>query len=58
MLAGGKSQIIKVIDMDNFSVIKKYLGHNYFIYLINKINIPGKGEYIISYDSKNIKIWK
>ena len=57
LLAGGEGQVIKVIDMDNYSVIKEYSGHNYCISLIKKINIPGKGEYIISYD-KNIKIWK
>ena len=44
--------------MDNYSVIKEYLGHVYSISLIKKIKIREKKEYIISYDSKNIKIWK
>ena len=41
--------------MDNYSVIKEYSGHDCGIYFIK---IREKKEYIISYDSKNIKIWK
>ena len=44
--------------MDNYSVIKEYSGHDCDIYFIKKIKIREKEEYIISYDSKNIKIWK
>ena len=58
LMAGGYNKIIKVIDMDNYSVIKEYSGHNYYIYLIKKINIPNKGEFIISLDTESIKIWK
>ena len=58
LMAGGYNKIIKVIDMDNYSVIKEYSGHNNIIYLIKKINIPNKGEFIISLDTESIKIWK
>ena len=57
-MAGDNSYKIKVIDMDNYSVIKEYSGHNDTIYLIKKINIPNNGEFIFSYDSQSIKIWK
>ena len=56
-MIGGDSKTIKVIDMDKYSIVKEYSGHNNIIYLIKKINIPEKGEYIISYDTESIKIW-
>ena len=49
---------LKVIDIDSYSVVKEYSGHNNGIYGIEKIKIPEKGEYLISYDSQTIKIWK
>ncbi len=49
---------LKVIDIDSYSVVKEYSGHNNVIYGIEKIKIPKKGEYLISYDSQTIKIWK
>ena len=44
--------------MENFTIVKIYSGHNNSIYGIEKIKIPEKGEFIISYDSNSIKIWK
>ena len=57
LMIGGGSKTLKIIDMDNYSVVKEYSGHNYEIFLIKKVNIPEKGEFIITYDSKSIKIW-
>ena len=44
--------------MNNYSVNNEYSGHNNEIFGIEKIKISEKGEYIISYDSTSIKIWK
>ena len=49
---------LKVIDIDSYSIVKEYSGHNNEIYGMEKIKIPEKGEYLISYDSQTIKIWK
>lgn len=49
---------LKVIDIDSYSIVKEYSGHNNVIYGMEKIKIPEKGEYLISYDSQAIKIWK
>ena len=49
---------LKVIDIDSYSIVKEYSGHNNNIYGMEKIKIPEKGEYLISYDSQGIKIWK
>ena len=56
-MIGGGSKTLKIIDMDNYSVVKEYSGHNCTIFLIKKVNIPEKGEFIITYDSESIKIW-
>ena len=53
---------LKIIDMENHSVIKEYSAHEdgcnkYDIQGIEKIKIPEKGEFIITY-SNSIKIWK
>ncbi len=47
-----------IIDMNKNYVIKEYSVHDNNIYGIEKINIPEKGECIISYDSNSIQIWK
>ena len=57
-LAGNYEGEIKVIDFDNKSIIKNYTGHNNWIHGIEKIKIEEKGEFIISYDEKEIKIWQ
>ena len=49
---------LKIIDMDKYCVANGYSGHNYEILGVEKIKIPEKGEYVISYDSASIKIWK
>ena len=51
-------KILKIIEMDKYSVINEYSGHNDKIFGIEKIKIPEKGEYIISYDNTSIKIWQ
>ena len=53
-----QGKILKIIEMDNFCVVNEYSGHNYDILGIEKIKIPEKGEYIISYDNTSIKIWQ
>ena len=56
IISSNKSLII--INMDNYSVANEYSSHNNDILGIEKIKILEKGEYIISYDSNSIKIWK
>ena len=48
--------MLKVIDMDNYSVIKEYSEYNSWIYQISKIKVPEVGEYIICCEAENIKI--
>ena len=55
-LVGNKE--LKVIDFDNKLIVKNYAQHNNWIRGIEKINIEHKGEFIISYDRNEIKIWK
>ena len=57
-LIASSDKIINITDMDNFIVSKTYSGHNNTIFGIEKIKIPEKGEFIITYDSNSIKIWK
>ena len=57
-LIASSDKIINITDMDNFMVSKTYSGHNNTIFGIEKIKIPEKGEFIITYDSNSIKIWK
>ena len=44
--------------MENFTIVKTFSEHNNAIYGIEKIKIPEKGEFIISYGPNSIKIWK
>ena len=55
----GKGQTIQLIDFDNKSIIESYitLYPDTYMYGIEKINIPEKGELIISY-SGGIIFWK
>ena len=57
-LIAANNKLIKIINMENFTIVKIYSGHNNYILGIEKIKIPEKGEFIISYDSNSIKIWK
>ena len=57
-LIASSNKLLCIIDMDKYSISGKYSGHDNTIMGIKKIRIPDKGEYIISYDSKSIKIWK
>ena len=57
-LIASSGKTINITDMDNFIVAKTYSGHNNTIFGIEKIKIPEKGEFIITYDSNSIKIWK
>jgi len=58
ILVGGSNKELKIIDFDNKSIVKNYSAHNNYIYGIEKIKIPEKGEYIITYDDTEIKLWK
>jgi hypothetical protein len=55
---------LKIIDMEKYSVVKEYSVYEddddkNDVYGIEKIKIPEKGEFIITYSNKgNIKIWK
>ena len=57
-LIASSNKLLCIIDMDKYSISGKYSVHDDTIMGIKKIRIPEKGEYIISYDSKSIKIWK
>jgi hypothetical protein len=66
MIASNYSKL-KIIDMENYSVVKEYSPHedgcnkSDYIQGIEKIKIPEKGEFIITYadsDQGMIKIWK
>ena len=58
LLVGNYSKM-KVIDIDNNSVVKEYIhGGGYQIDTIKKIIIPEKGEYIFSFSINHIGIWK
>ena len=58
ILVGGDNKELKIIDFDNKSIVKNYSAHNNIIYGIEKIKIPEKGEYIITYNDTDIKLWK
>ena len=50
---------IKIIDMENHSVVKEYSAHEdgcnkYNIRGIEKIKIPEKGEFIITYSEQGM----
>ena len=55
---------LKIIDMEKYSVVKEYSVYEddddkNDVYGIEKIKIPEKGEFIITYSNKGIiKIWK
>ena len=59
----GEIHKIKIIDMDNYSVVNQSSLYKYYnynkdcIYGIEKIKIPKKGEFIIIYTSYSIKIF-
>ncbi len=57
-LIAANDKLIKIINMENFTIAKTYSEHNNYIWGIEKIKIPEKGEFIISYDENSIKIWK
>ena len=61
-IIASNSYKLKIIDMENYSVVKEYSAHydgqEYEIKGIEKIKIPEKGEFIITYSSNFIKIWK
>ena len=63
VIASNSSQL-KIIDMEKYSVVKDYPayeddGENHEIIGIEKIKIPEKGEFIITYSDKGIiRIWK
>ena len=55
----GNYHKMKVIDIDNYSVVKEYNHESsYPIDTIKKIIIPEKGEYIFSFSINYIGIWK
>ena len=55
----GDNKEIKVIDFDKKSIIKNYKDlSDGSIQGLEKIKIPDKGEFIISYKSNIITLWK
>ena len=52
-----KGYNLAIIDMDKYSIVKEYTGHNSFIFGIEKIKIYEQDEYIITYDYNSIKLW-
>ena len=57
ILVGNSKGELGVIDFDNKSIIKNYNAYNQ-IAGIEKIKINENEEYIITYSSNEIKIWK
>ena len=63
-IIASNSSKLKIIDMEKYSVVKDYPayeddGEKHEIRGIEKIKIPEKGEFIITYSDKGIiKIWK
>ena len=63
-IIASNSSKLKIIDMEKYSVVKDYSaygddGEDCEIYGIEKIKIPEKGEFIITYSDKGIiRIWK
>ena len=58
ILVGNDDSEIKIIDYDSLSIFKKFVGHNKFTLGIEKIKIENEREFIISYDSNEIKLWQ
>ena len=58
ILVGGYNKELKIIDFDNKSIVKNYSANNNDILSIEKIKIPEKGEYIITYNDTDIKLWQ
>jgi len=63
-IIASNSSKLKIIDMEKYSVVKDFSaygddGEDCEIYGIEKIKIPEKGEFIITYSNKGIiRIWK
>ena len=60
ILVGRKKGELKVIDFDNKSIVKNYQGHNdnNNVLGIEKFKTPKSGEFIITYDYNEIKVWQ
>ena len=57
LIIGDDNKEIKVFDFERKSFYKNLRCHDNNILGIEKIKIKEKGEYIISYDYNDIKIW-
>ena len=57
ILVGNIKGELKVIDFDNKSIIQNYNAHNQVVG-IEKVKINEKEEYIITYNTNEIKLWK
>ena len=58
ILVGNNNNELSLIDFENKSRIKDYKAHNNPIIGVEKINADKFGQYIITYSSDEIKIWK
>ena len=60
ILVGKNKGELKFIDFDNKSIVKNYQGHNdnNKVYGIEKFKTPKSGEFIITYDYNEIKVWQ
>jgi len=58
ILVGCYNKELKIIDFNNKSIVKNYSAHKNYIRGMEKIKIPEKGEYIITYNNIDIKLWK
>ena len=58
ILVGKNKGELKFIDFDNKSIVKNYQGHNNNILGIEKFKTPKSGEFIITYDNNEIKVWQ
>ena len=60
ILVGKNKGELKVIDFDNKSIVKNYQGHNdnNTVFGIEKFKTPKSGEFIITYNYNEIKVWQ
>ena len=58
ILVGKFNGELAVIDFDNKSIVKKYQAHKKYVAGIEKFKTQDSQEFIITYDSGEIKIWQ
>ena len=55
---GKKNGELDVIDFNNISIVKKYQAHENFVAGIEKFKTEYSQEFIITYNTNEIKVWQ